>query len=132
VEQYADYVKHCMGVPASKQSSSPTLSDLCLPLYMIIEQLREDYASSSDELATTTTTTTTTSPETTWLADEDMESIYDVICKTVEWLQETRGGSSKTKKFLKRAVEFNKLASAFKGLVGTKVANKWKRSHAEL
>jgi hypothetical protein len=101
---------------------------------MITEQLREDYASSSDELATTTTTTTTTtSPETTWLADEDMESIYDVICKTVEWLQETRGSSSKTKKFSKRAVEFNKLASAFfKGLVGTKVANKWKRSHAEL
>jgi tRNA-dihydrouridine synthase len=125
VEQYADYARHCMEAPASKQSSSPTLSDLCLPLYMITEQLREDYDSSSDDLATSS------SPETPWLADEDMESIYDVICETVEWLQEARG-SSKAKKFSKRSVEFNKLASAFKGLVGTKVANKWKRNRAEL
>jgi hypothetical protein len=94
---------------------------------MITEQLWEDY-DSSHELATGTTTS---SPETPWLADEDMESIYDIICETVEWLQEARG-SSKAKKFSKHSVEFNKLTSAFKGLVGTKVANKWKRNRAEL
>jgi hypothetical protein len=55
-----------MEIPVSKQSASPTLSDLCLPLYMITEQLREDYANDG-ELATG-------SPDV-WLTDEDIESI---------------------------------------------------------
>jgi tRNA-dihydrouridine synthase len=119
VEQYTDYLKHC--IQQLEPTSTPTVNDLCLPLFMITEQIREAYA--EDEFSSME------SPDL-WLDCEDIESIYDNICDTVVWLQELRG--ARKKKFSPSSIEFNKLSSSFKGLVGTKVASKWKRNRAEL
>jgi tRNA-dihydrouridine synthase len=123
VEQYSSYLKQCVQQPSSKQSHFPTLSDLCLPLYMISEQLREDYEE-EDDLSDNDTSSER------WLKDADIESIYDTIRDTVAWLQEERG--AKKTKFSASSIQFKKLSSSFKGLVGTKVANKWKRNRVEL
>ena len=114
VEQYADYVKENMY--SSNRASIPTLADLCLPLYLITEQLREDY----DEHAVDS-----------WLPEEDMESIYDILREATEWLHDSTGARLK-KKASADYIEFKKISDSFKGLVGTKVANKWKRNRAEL
>ena len=48
---------------------------------------------------------------------------------------EGRGGAGKRKKSKIPAADeynFKKLAASFKGIVGTKVANKWRRNRAEL
>ena len=104
------------------QTLSSSLNDLCLPLYMVVEQIREAYDDDDVEESVLTDR---------WLSYEDIEMIYDEICATVVHLQELRG-SKKTSKFSAQSIEFGKLVSSFKGLVGTKVANKWKRNRAEL
>ena len=102
IERYTDY--------ALSNQSQFTMSDLCLPLYLAVEQLREDY--DQDE-------------EGDLLAWEDMEDLYDSV---QDGLKELGGIKIKTSS----SINFKKLASSFKPLVGTKVANKWKRNRAEL
>jgi tRNA-dihydrouridine synthase A len=114
VEQYVDYVKE--NIYSSNTASIPALADLCLPLFLITEQLREDY----DEHAVDT-----------WLPEEDIESIYDILREATEWLHDSTGAKLK-KKASADYIELKKISDSFKGLVGTKVANKWKRNRAEL
>ena len=102
IERYTDY--------ALANQSQFTMSDLCLPLYLAVEQLREDY--DQDE-------------EGDLLTWEDMEDLYDSV---QDGLKELGGNKIKTSS----SINFKKLASSFKPLVGTKVANKWKRNRAEL
>lgn len=86
------------------------LSELCLPLYLITEQLREDFVEEN----------------TTHFALKDIESLYGTIKESIEYLSPTK------MKGLPDEPDFKKLSAAFKSLVGTKVANKWKRNRAEL
>jgi tRNA dihydrouridine synthase A len=124
VEQYVDYVKENMY--SSNTASVPTLADLCLPLYLITKQLREDY--NNNEYAVVDSGSTCCRL---LLPEKDIESIYDLLRETTEWLYDSTGTRLK-----KRAsvdfIEFKKISDSFKGLVGTKVANKWKRNRAEL
>jgi len=102
VDDYIDY--------ALANQSRFTLSEICLPLFLVVEQLREEY--DQDE-------------EGDLLSWEDMENLYDSI---QGGLKELGGSKVKTSS----SINFKKLASSFKPLVGTKVANKWKRNRAEL
>ena len=67
---------------------------------------------------------------------ETMEEMYEIIVEyLLQQAQETQGGAGKRKKSkIPAAHEYNfkKLAASFKGIVGTKVANKWRRNRAEL
>lgn len=119
VKDYTSYVMSCV---QSSSDSVPTLNDLCLPLFIISEQLREDYE--YEERADSNVHSNVT------LDFEAMEGMYDCICETVQWLQEFR--RAKQTRFSPDAMEFNKLSSSFKSLVGTKVAGKWKRNRSEL
>lgn len=114
VEQYVDYVKE--NIYSSNTACIPAVADLCLPLYLITEQLRDDYNEHAVD---------------TWLPEEDMESIYDILREATEWLHDSTGARLK-KKASADYIELKKISDSFKGLVGTKVANKWKRNRAEL
>ena len=100
IDKYIDY---------ALQSSFP-ISELCLPLYLVVEQLREDYEQEE---------------EGDLLSWEDMEDLYDII---QDGLKELGSGKVKTSS----SVNFKRLASSFKSVVGTKVVNKWKRNRSEL
>jgi len=101
IERYIDY--------ALANTSKFPMSELCLPLYLIVEQLREDYEKEEETL----------------LSWEEMESIYDIIQEGL-----TQLGSDKVK--TSNSINFKKLATSFKSLVGKKVVNKWKRNRSEL
>jgi len=119
VENYTKFVRYCINDSKSKQTHLPTLQDLALPMFMISEQLREDYERVDDD-----------DNNTPRLEVTDMEDIYDTITETIQWVETFRG--SKPTKFSPTSIQFNKLNSSFKSLVGTKVANKWKRNRSEL
>ena len=101
IERYIDY--------ALANVSNFPMSELCLPLYLIVEQLREDYEKEEETL----------------LSWEEMESIYDIIQVGL-----TQLGSNKVN--TSNSINFKKLATSFKSLVGKKVVNKWKRNRSEL
>jgi len=101
IERYIDY--------ALANTSKFPMSELCLPLYLIVEQLREDYEKEEETL----------------LSWEEMESIYDIIQVGI-----TQLGSDKVN--TSNSINFKKLATSFKSLVGKKVVNKWKRNRSEL
>jgi len=103
VESYLDYA-------LAHASSKSTMAELCLPLFLVVEQLREDYEREED------------GSRLTW---EEMEKLYGTI---QDGLNELGGGRLKTS----NSINFKRLASSFKPLVGTKVVNKWKRNRAEL
>lgn len=99
IERYIDYA--LANVP------NFPISELCLPFYLIVEQLREDYDQKEETL----------------LSWEDMESMHDIIQDGLIQL-----GSDK----VNTSFNFKKLATSFKSLVGKKVVNKWKRNRSEL
>ena len=104
IDRYIDYA-----LAAANQSRFP-MSELCLPLYLVVEQLRDDYDQEEEgEL----------------LSWEDMENLYDTI---QNGLVQLSNGKVKTS----NSINFKRLASSFKSLVGTKVVNKWKRNRSEL
>ena len=62
----------------------------------------------------------------------DIESLYDVLQDGVAQIEEVSNSGTKKKKKQGDSINFKRLSSSFKSLVGTKVANKWKRNRAEL
>lgn len=119
VKKYTSFVRHCMEQSnKSKQAHVPALQELVLPIFMVSEQLREDYERSDyddtqDRLDVT-----------------ELESIYDTITEAVQWMEGFQG--SKRTEFSPATLQFNRLSSSFKSLVGNKVVNKWKRNRSEL
>lgn len=124
VKLYTQFLMECVQQSSFSASSMPSLNDLCLPLFMISEQLREDYEYDAEEEAEE-------SNNGAWLEFDAMEEMYDCICETVQWLQEFRRANKQTN-FSPQAMEFNKLSSSLKSLVGAKVVGKWKRNRSEL
>ena len=123
VESYTNFVRYCFSNSKSKQSHLPSLQDLVLPMFMVSEQLREDYErvddSHDDDCCNDARLEVT-----------DMEDVYDILTETIKWMETCRG--TKQTKFSADSIQFNKLNSSFKSLVCTKVANKWKRNRSEL
>jgi len=114
VERYVKYLRDNL----SSRSSFP-LSELCLPLYLVTEQLKEDYRnfdyghSGKDDIGV-----------------EAIETMHDVIQETLFWIRLQRGNGKE--KEPSSQINFKRLSSDFKGLVGSKVVNKWRRNRAEL
>lgn len=94
---------------ARRDKQQFTLAELCLPLYLVSEQLREDYEEN----------------EPVQLSWEDIELLHDLL---QEGLVELSNGKVKPN----ASINFKKLTSSFKPVVGTKVVNKWRRNRAEL
>lgn len=114
INEYAGYIERIL----HSRYTMP-LSELCLPLHLTSEQLQEDFASlERDESGP-------------FLQEEDYYNVYDAIKNAVE-LMVRYGGKSKKEKALSEYTNFKKLSASFKGLVGTKVANKWKRNRLKL
>ena len=87
IERYIDY--------ALANVSNFPMPELCLPLYLIVEQLREDYDREEETL----------------LSWEDMESIHDIIQVGLIQLGSDKVNTS-------NSINFKKLATSFKSLVG--------------
>ena len=94
---------------ARRDKQQFTMAELCLPLYLVSEQLKEDYEEE----------------EPAQLSWEDIEALHD---RLQEGLVELSNGKVKPN----ASINFKKLTSSFKPVVGTKVVNKWKRNRAEL
>jgi len=123
VQEYIDYAIEMASLPANRQRY--TIGELCLPLFLTVEQLGDDY--DFDE------STDDNSEERPLLGYEEVESLYDIIKDGVSHLEELVGnGKKKNKGNEGDDINFKRLSSSFKALVGTKVANKWKRNRAEL
>lgn len=125
IEEYVDEAILLAGSTSSR-AHKPTIADLCLPLFLITEQLRDDYDYEGNE-----TQEEDAIDEGPMLTYEDIESLYDVIQDGVGQLEEFSNRGKKKKK-QGNDINFKRLSSSFKSLVGTKVANKWKRNRAEL
>ena len=102
-------------------STSPLLQDACLPVFLITEQLREDHDAHFSESNVP-------------LPSLSLEEIENIHASIVEGLQRVADLSGKRGKreLSASSINFKKLSNSFKGVVGTKVANKWKRNRAEL
>jgi tRNA-dihydrouridine synthase len=122
IEQYVDHAVRMATLPPQKRRF--TTAELCLPLFLVVEQLRDDYDYEGDE---------EDGIEEPLLSYDDIESLYDIVQDGVAQLEDlTNNGKKKKNKANADDVNFKRLSSAFKSLVGTKVANKWKRNRAEL
>lgn len=126
-EAIEDYFDFCIiqSTSAPTTLATPPTSDLCLPLFLVVEQLREDFHDddhkNEDQSATPA-----------MLSFEQMESLYDLLQEGVSELNDCIKGGGNQKKKGSSSVNFKRLSTSFKSLVGTKVANKWKRNRAEL
>ncbi|CAJ1926407.1 unnamed protein product [Cylindrotheca closterium] len=109
-------------------TTTTTASDLCLPLFLVVEQLREDYDDDNNDGMEV--------PPPMMLSYEEMESLYDLLQDGISELSDCMGKGNHQKKKSghkdSSSVNFKRLSTSFKSLVGTKVANKWKRNRAEL
>lgn len=123
IDNYSAYVERML-----HSKNSLPLSELCLPLYLVSEQLREDYALvESDNFDDVTVQVRKED----LLQEREFHQLYDSIKDAVELIATATGGS-KPKKPLPQYANFKKLSTSFKGLVGTKITNKWKRNRSEL
>ena len=131
IQNYINYVDQALGRLGRGDLATPTHAELFLPLYLVVEQLREDYDTLCERM-----NLDIGELEGHFMVMETIEEIYGII---VEYLKQQaehdRGGAGKRKKSKIPAADehnFKKLAASFKGIVGTKVANKWRRNRAEL
>lgn len=121
------------------------MAELSLPLFLIAEQLREDYDEYfeyNDEYDDDETDDREEgSSQKAVLSSESIESLYDTLQSSVDQLESLKGSKKKKKKkkgeelHIIRSdsdVNFKQLSKSFKGIVGTKVMNKWKRNRSEL
>jgi len=130
VRSYLEYMEKEISGKGARTAACPTTAELLLPVYLVVEQLREDYdLLLHDEIDANSEATVEAS-----MSVNDMESVYEMVVDAFEWLEDITGGRKRKKSKIPSHDTFNfkKLAAAFKGLVGTKVANKWKRNRAEL
>ena len=146
IKQYTDHaiqmmtmVTHTKKGGNSGGGHSFTMNELALPLFLVAEQLREMYDTDTEDdlmLEEGGGRGRQESSEGAFLSYDDIERLYDTIEESVQQLSGFLGGNGKDKKnkFSSSGgdVNFKRLSSSFKNLVGTKVANKWKRNRSEL
>jgi tRNA-dihydrouridine synthase A len=120
-----DYLDDCMYSRMTRDlSHSVTTADLCLPLFLIVEQLREDYDSDDNY--------DNDDDPSLLFSYEEMEFLHDILQDGILQLASSGSGGNGGGGTPKSGVNFKRLSTSFKSLVGTKVVNKWKRNRAEL
>ena len=129
IGNYIDYVDQALGRLERGDTATPTKAELFLPLYLVVEQLREDYDYLQCEGMDLDDDITGQR-----ISIDTAEDIYEMIVEYLLQLEGGVAGGKRKKSKIPSVDEFNfkKLASSFKGIVGTKVASKWKRNRAEL
>eukprot|EP00978_Attheya_sp_CCMP212_P014531 scaffold37059_cov57-Attheya_sp.AAC.2 len=133
IEKYTDYALGMASLPSNRQRC--TMSELCLPLFLVVEQLRDDHDYEENEEDNSSNIRMNRDPvdadDRPMLSYDDIEDLYHVVRESVQQL-ESFSKRGKKKQFPTNSINFKHLSSSFKGLVGTKVANKWKRNRCEL
>jgi len=107
-----------------------SLHELCLPLYLMIEELREEFDDDPnyDESVCSNQHLKEAALEAIMPCEEEC---YGIMKDALEQLSDVLP-SSKKAKVLPVDVNWKKLSTFLKNLVGTKVYNKWKRNRSEL
>ena len=113
LRNYGSFIEQSL---RTKNKPLHTIAELCLPLYLVLEQVRED----DDD-------------------DDDMENgvdglvdVFDAVLDNVIFLLEYTGKISKAKVPGHGSLACKKLTTCIKMLVGNKVLNKWKKNRTEL
>jgi tRNA-dihydrouridine synthase len=128
IESYINYIEQALDRLDRGDAATPTQAELFLPLYLVVEQLREDYDSHCESMDLDGEISGQL------LSMESIEDIYGTIVAYLLQVEGGRRGGRGKKSKIPAADEhnFKKLAASFKGIVGTKVASKWRRNRAEL
>jgi len=126
IEQYIDDALRIASYSSSSRTHKPTIAEICLPLFLITEQLKDDYDFEETDMQDGLVA------ERPLLDYAEIESLYDILEDGIEKIEETFNKGKKKKKKRGGGTNFKRLSSLFKSLVGTKVVNKWKRNRAEL
>lgn len=119
LENYIDYALTMAKLPSQTQRRFTT-SELCLPLYLTVEQLKDDWDYYEED------NQSAYHPS---LSYDDIEFLLDVVRRGVVELEEC---SNKGNKKVQKSNAYKHLSSSFKSLAGKKVVSKWKRNRAEL
>ena len=141
IEQYTDYIIQNLSISSDANHNKPR-SEIFLPLYLVIEQLRDDYDAllleledgSGDEIGGAEDN----NQQSPLLHFEEIEYLYDTLIECLIDIEDVIGGGGGKKKkrskipSINDAVNYKKLSNVIKSFVGTKVYNKWKRNRSEL
>ena len=119
LENYIDYALTMATLPSQTQRRFTT-AELCLPLYLTVEQLKDDWDYYEEDKQ---------SADHPSLSYDEIESLLDVVRIGVIELEEC---SNKGNKKVQKSNVYKHLSSSFKSLAGKKVVGKWKRNRAEL
>lgn len=119
LEDYIEYVLAMLTLPSQKKRF--TTADLCLPLFLAAEQLKDDWDYDEED---------NPSKDPPFLSYDEIDSLYDVIRDGVTQIQECRNKGGKKAKNSSNV--YKQISNSIKSLAGTKVVNKWKRNRAEL
>lgn len=115
LENYIDYALTMATLPSQTQRRFTT-AELCLPLYLTVEQLKDDWDYYEED---------NQSADHPSLSCDEIESLCEVIKRGVIELEECSNKGNKK-------VQKSNVSSSFKSLAGKKVVGKWKRNRAEL
>ena len=107
------------------------MAELCLPLFLVVKQLREDY-NNCDHEDFLEDGRDDDDENLILLSYEEMEYLYFTIQDGLHDLMGKGGNHYATYSRDSSLVNFKKLSSSFKVLARTKVVNKWKRNRSEL
>jgi tRNA-dihydrouridine synthase A len=112
LEKYLQYAEEHAG------EKGISVADLCIPLYLVIEQLREDYMDEDEMMMTQD--------------DLDKEGkLYDKLVQILTVLSDLVPGGRRNKP-LRETINWKRLSSSMKDLVPSKICSKCRRNRCEL
>ena len=131
LEEYLSFALNEINIPA-KQREIPT-DEICLPLYLVYEQLKEDFKYDKNEVDDKDRASTMCGP---LLTNNEIDDALDVLSSGIVEIQSCtkKAGSSNPASSGSAAtnMSFNQMSKCFNSIVGKKVVNKWSRNRAEL
>jgi tRNA-dihydrouridine synthase A len=124
IEDYLDFALTMID-NQPKNNLGITGAEWCLPLYLVSEQLREDYDAIVNEYEGDDCTDKDS------MDVEEIESIFNTLYCGAEEVKSALKGGHKAAPIVED-ISFKKLSKSFKSVGGKKVVNKWKRNREEL
>ena len=124
LEEYIEFALDELSIPTKQREI--TTDELCLPLYLVFEQLKEDFHFEDEE----DDVDGTCKP---LMTHDEIDSALDVLSTGIVDIQSCVKASSKNHRAgATTDLSFNQMSKYFKSIVGKKVINKWSRNRAEL
>ncbi len=121
LEEYIHFALTELSIPPRQQKI--TTDELCLPLYLVFEQLKEDFNYEEDGDVGACQPL---------LSHDEIDNALDVLSSGIVDIQSCVRGSSKNRSGGAADLSFNQMTKCFQSVVGKKVINKWRRNRAEL